>query len=201
MENTNSINGRIVLASKSPRRKELLKLLNIPFEVKTTEVDEGSFKHLKGEQRAEYLAQLKANALEKEIQPNDMIIACDTVVCIRDKTLGKPKDKLQAKQMLKSLSGHTHQVITGVCLKSRDKTVIFHANTQIVFKELSDKEINFYIENYKPFDKAGAYGIQEWIGAIGVVKIQGCYFNVVGLPLQLLHKKLAREFGLIIPKD
>ncbi len=201
MENTNSINWRIVLASKSPRRKELLKLLNIPFEVKTTEVDEGSFKHLKGEQRAEYLAQLKANALEKEIQPNDMIIACDTVVCIRDKTLGKPKDKLQAKQMLKSLSGHTHQVITGVCLKSRDKTVIFHANTQIVFKELSDKEINFYIENYKPFDKAGAYGIQEWIGAIGVVKIQGCYFNVVGLPLQLLCKKLASEFGFIIPKD
>lgn len=183
----------IILASKSPRRKELLELLDIPFSIEVREIEEIFSKDLELEKVAEYLAKLKASVYDS-VQKNQVVITADTVVLYKGKILGKPKNLSEAKKMLYSLSNSSHQVITGVCIKSSEKIISFSSSTTVHFKKLSEKEINYYVESYKPYDKAGSYGIQEWIGAIGITKIEGSYFNVVGLPVQELYKQLSEHF-------
>tara|TARA_B100000780_G_C21098777_1_gene443302 strand:+ start:857 stop:1435 length:579 start_codon:yes stop_codon:yes gene_type:complete len=182
----------IILASQSPRRKELLALLDLKFTIEIKAVDEVYPDNLNYTQVAEYLAKLKASAF-KNIENDQLIITADTVVVLEGRILGKPKDKTEAIRMLESLSSKSHQVITGVCLTSKDKQISFSSTTKVFFKKLSSLEIDYYIEHYKPYDKAGSYGIQEWIGAIGITKIEGSYFNVVGLPIQELNEQL-KEF-------
>jgi len=179
----------IILASQSPRRKELLALLDLEFTVEVKSVDEVYPANLNSTEVAGYLAKLKASAFTN-IKEEQVIITADTVVVLDNKILGKPKNEVEAKAMLLSLSNTEHKVITGVCLKSSTKTHTFSCTTNVFFKHLSNAEIDYYIENYKPYDKAGSYGIQEWIGAIGITKIEGSYFNVVGLPIQELREQL-----------
>ena len=183
----------IILASKSPRRKELLNLLDLNFKVVITEVNEVYPENLEVSKVPEYLANLKANGFNN-IHTDTIVITADTVVILDEQILGKPKNKTEALIMLQSLSNRNHKVMTGVCIKSKDKTISFSNTTKVFFKELTSSEINYYIENYKPFDKAGSYGIQEWIGAIGINKIEGSYFNVVGLPINQLYKNLKEYF-------
>jgi len=182
----------IILASQSPRRKELLGLLDLEFTIEVREVDEVFPDNLEVTEVAEYLAKLKASVFT-DISDEQLIITADTVVVLDDQILGKPKNKEEATSMLQSLSNRSHQVITGVCIKSIVKTISFSNTTKVYFKELTASEIDYYIENYKPYDKAGSYGIQEWIGAIGITKIEGSYFNVVGLPIQELNEILTLE--------
>lgn len=179
----------IILASQSPRRKELLSLLDLEFKVEVKSIDEVFPKDLKTSEVAEYLAMLKASAFTT-IEDKQVIITADTVVLLDDTILGKPNNIVEASKMLRSLSNRNHEVITGVCLKSAKKVISFSSSTKVYFKNLSNAEIDYYIENYKPYDKAGSYGIQEWIGAIGITKIEGSYFNVVGLPIQELNEQL-----------
>jgi len=184
---------KIILASQSPRRKDLMKELGLKFEVKTKEgIDESYPKTLKKEQIAVFLADHKAKSFEEEIHEDTIIITADTIVCINDEVLNKPKDYDEAVHMLDILSGHEHQVVTGVCIKSFSRTVTFSASTKVFFKHLTEEEIDYYIEKYKPYDKAGSYGIQEWIGYIGIEKIEGSYFNVMGLPVQKIYEELQK---------
>jgi len=185
-------NKKIILASKSPRRKELLEGLNVDFEIKVSDVEESFPSHLKNEEIAVYLAEKKANAMLSNLGIDTVIIAADTLVFLGDKILEKPKDEKAAFEMLNLLSGKKHQVISGVCVLTQNKKVCFYDITDVYFKELKEKEINFYIQKYKPFDKAGSYGIQEWIGFIGIEKISGSYFNVMGLPLFKLQEVLEK---------
>lgn len=182
----------IILASKSPRRQELLKKLEINFKIKTNPVEENYPSHLKNEEIALYLAELKAESFSKELKINDLVITADTIVCIENEVLGKPKNKQSAKEMLKKLSGNKHTVYTGVCLKTTKRTHSFWASTEVYFRPLKTEEIDYYLSNYEPYDKAGAYGIQEWIGYIGIEKIEGSYFNVMGLPTQKLYDELQK---------
>lgn len=179
----------ILLASNSPRRKELLAGLGIHFEVRVKEVNEDFPEHLQRAQVAEFLASHKADAYIANLQ-NEVLITADTIVCLGERILNKPADATEAFAMLRALSGTHHEVITGVCILTKNSKTIFHDATRVYFKKLSDEEINYYIEHYQPFDKAGAYGIQEWIGKIGIDKIEGSYFNVVGLPVQKLYTYL-----------
>ena len=179
----------IILASQSPRRKELLALLDLKFTVEVKTVDEVYPEDINCTEVAEYLAKLKSSAF-KDLEKDQLIITADTVVVLEGRILGKPKDKTEAIGMLESLSNKSHQVITGVCLKSKNKQQSFSSTTKVFFKELTSSEIEYYIENYQPYDKAGSYGIQEWIGAIGITKIEGSYFNVVGLPIKELNEQL-----------
>jgi len=181
---------KIILASKSPRRQLLLKGLDINFEIELKNVEEVFPQHLKREDIAIFLCELKASAFENDIDDKTIVISADTIVWINEKILNKPKDANDAKQILLQLSGNMHEVITGVCLKSSKKTKSFYALTTVYFKKLSNQEIDFYVENYKPFDKAGAYGAQEWIGYVAIDKIEGSYFNVMGLPTSMLYKEL-----------
>ncbi|WP_088322955.1 Maf-like protein [Polaribacter tangerinus] len=184
-------NYQIILASKSPRRQQFFKDLDIDFVVKLQEVEENYPDELKGKEITDYLAALKATAF-KNLKENDILITSDTIVWFENKALGKPKNALEAFTMLKSLSGKTHEVITSIAISSLNSTKIINDVTTVTFKELLDDEIHYYINNYKPFDKAGAYGIQEWIGFIGIEKIKGSYFNVVGLPTHKLYKALLK---------
>jgi len=184
-------NKHIILASQSPRRQELLKSLDINFEIEARPVDEVFPDHLKKEQVVIYLAELKAASFQKGIEENTIVITSDTIVCYQNEILGKPKDADDAFQMISKLSGGKHSVITGVNLLSKNKSKAFFSETIAHFDDLSNEEINYYIEEYKPYDKAGAYGIQEWIGKIGINKIEGCYFNVMGLPLHRLYQELS----------
>lgn len=189
----NNLNDyQIILASQSPRRHQMLRELGVSFEIKIREVDEIYPEGLRPEEVPLYLAELKSKAFEKDLESNQLVITADTIVCIDEWILGKPVDRADAINMLKALSGRSHQVISGVCLQSVEKKVSFSTITHVHFKVLSDEEINYYIENYKPFDKAGAYGIQEWIGFIGIDGIEGSYFNVVGLPIQRLYQELSK---------
>ena len=183
----------IVLASKSPRRQELLKSILSDFEVIVKEVEEIVPVDIQTRDAAKYLASLKASAYTQEINNGKTIITSDTIVLSDNKILGKPNDKQEAFEMLSSLSGKTHEVVTGVSIKSKDSETVFDELTKVTFKPLSEDEINYYIENYKPFDKAGAYGIQEWIGMIAVEKIEGCFYNVMGLPVSKVYKELSQE--------
>lgn len=182
----------LILASGSPRRQELLKSLGVPFEIRIKEIDEVYPKHLKKSEISDYLAQLKSNAFVEELTPKDLLITSDTIVWYHNMALGKPKSKDDAFQMLQKLSGKTHEVITSVCLKSLQKEDIFNCITKVTIKELSSEEIQFYIDNYNPMDKAGAYGIQDWIGQIGVTKIEGSYFNVMGFPIHKIYSQLLK---------
>lgn len=181
---------QIILASNSPRRKELLAHIIPNFIVKTKEVEEIYPHYVRKDTVAEYLAKLKASVFEGEIKEKEIIITADTIVLLDDTIFEKPKDKDDAIDILKQLSGKKHQVITGVCIKSTKKEVTFSHLTNVIFKELSLDEITFYVENFEPYDKAGAYAIQEWIGFIGVTKIEGDYNNIVGLPVQELFNQL-----------
>ena len=181
----------LILSSNSPRRKELLAGLDIPFEVRVIEdIDESYPDSLPTGEIAEYIAQKKAAAYE--VGNDEVLITADTIVVLDDQILGKPADAVEAKLMLRSLSGKTHHVITGVCLKSRDQQHHFSVISEVTFKTLAEGEISYYVENYKPFDKAGAYGIQEWIGYIGVTGLSGSYFNVMGLPVQRIYEELKK---------
>lgn len=182
---------RIILASNSPRRKELLEGLGVDYQVRTLSgVDESYPDTLHGEEIPLFIAQKKAQAYVDTISDDELIITADTIVWLDGVVLGKPEDAAQAKQMLTALSGKTHQVMTGVCITTKDKRREFVSITDVTFDTLSSDEIDYYVEKYKPFDKAGAYGIQEWIGFIGVKSISGSYFNVVGLPIQKLYREL-----------
>lgn len=184
---------KVVLASNSPRRKELLSGLGIRYEVKTLPGIEESYPDtLKGEEIPIYIACEKAEAYRNAMQPDELIITADTIVWLDGVVMGKPKDEEEARAMLHSLSGKTHQVITGVCLTGTEFQKSFTTVTDVTFADLTDEEINYYIERYRPMDKAGSYGIQEWIGFVGVEKIKGSYFNVMGLPVQRLYKELKK---------
>jgi len=182
---------KYILASQSPRRQQLLKELIPEFEVIPVDVDEIFPPQLKGEEIAIYLSELKAKAFDKNLICNDcLVITADTIVWQNGKVLPKPVDFKDAERILKALSGNTHEVITGVSFRTKEKLKTFSAVTKVYFKSLSLEEIHYYIDHYKPYDKAGAYGIQEWIGYIGIEKIEGSYFNVVGLPVQKLYTEL-----------
>lgn len=184
-----------ILASNSPRRKELLAGLDIPFEVKVLDGVDESFPHnLEAEKVSEYISVEKAAAYRDRIGDDDLLITADTVVILDGEIMGKPRDEHDAKQMLSRLSGHTHLVTTGVCLTTTHRQHHFSVSTKVTFKQLSESEINYYVEHYKPMDKAGAYGIQEWIGYIGVTGIEGSYFNVMGLPVQRIYQELSENF-------
>ena len=179
----------IILASKSPRRQQFFKDLDIDFTIQLKEVEEIYPPELKGIEITDFLADLKSQAF-KGLTEKDLLITSDTIVWLDQVALGKPKDAEDAFNMLRSLSGKKHQVITSISIKSKSFQKIINDVTTVSFKELSDDEINYYIKNYKPFDKAGAYGIQEWIGFIAIDNLEGSYFNVVGLPVHKLYKEL-----------
>lgn len=181
----------IVLASGSPRRQQFFKDLDLDFEIRLKEIEEIFPPELKREEITNYLAELKASAFDGEIKDNEILVTSDTLVWHNEKALGKPKDSQDAFEILKSLSNATHEVITSVCFKTSTKTEVIYEITKVTFNELSNEAIEYYIKNYKPFDKAGAYGIQEWIGFIGVRKIEGSYANVIGLPVDKVYQYLS----------
>ena len=185
-------NYTIILASQSPRRQELLHGLNIPFEVQEVDVEESYPSQLVGVDIPMYLAEKKANAYSPQMKDNTLLITADTIVWHEGCVFGKPTDKEDATRMLKSLSGKTHQVITGVCISTLSKRRTFHVISEVRFARLTPEEIEYYLQNFQPYDKAGAYGVQEWIGYIGVEYIEGSYFNVMGLPVQRLYTELKR---------
>ena len=187
-EKLNKIN--IILASGSPRRQQFFKEMDLHYSIRLKEIEEIYPEHLQAEEITNFLAKLKASAFENELEENDILVTSDTIVWLNGKALGKPKDYNDAFQMLKQLANQTHEVITSVCLKSIDKTDVFHCVTKVTFSNLSDEAIRYYLDNYKPFDKAGSYGIQDWIGLVGISKIEGSYTNVVGLPTEMLFQKL-----------
>ncbi|CAM1362239.1 Maf-like protein Fjoh_2955 [Tenacibaculum sediminilitoris] len=182
----------IILASNSPRRQELIKSLDIPFTIKTKEVEEIYPKELKHSEITDYLAILKSTPFKNDLKENELLITSDTIVWMHNKALGKPKNYKEAFQMLKELSNTKHKVITSICITNTSFQKTFNDTTIVSFKELLDDEIEYYINTYKPFDKAGAYGIQEWIGKIGIIKIEGSYFNVMGFPVHKLYKELSK---------
>ena len=185
---------KLLLASASPRRSQLLKDAGFDFTViGGKDIDESIPENLTGKDAAIYLANLKADAYSGEITAETILITADTIVCLNDTILGKPKNEKEAFEILQSLSGKEHKVITGVAVRSSDKQISFSAETCVQFKHLNADEINYYIKHYKPFDKAGAYGIQEWIGYIGISEIKGSYYNVMGLPVQAVYEAL-KEF-------
>ena len=187
------VNHKIILASNSPRRRELMSGLGIPFEVRVLpDIDESYPASLTAQETAEYIATKKAVAYKRQMSDNELIITADTVVIVDDEVLGKPSDAQEARQMLFKLSGRTHQVVTGVCLTTLQREVHFSVTTDVTFKELTEAEVDYYIKNYQPFDKAGSYGIQEWIGYIGCTGLRGSYYNVMGLPVQRIYTELLR---------
>ena len=182
---------KYVLASNSPRRKELLAGLGLDFEVRVIDgIDESYPASLPASQVAQFIAEKKALAYRASMAPDELIITADTVVIVGDDILGKPKDEADAVRMLREISGRTHQVTTGVCLTTATRQRSFSVTTDVTFKQLTDDEIRHYVTTYHPFDKAGAYGIQEWIGYIGVTGLNGSYYNVMGLPVQRIYTEL-----------
>ncbi|MDV7188256.1 Maf family nucleotide pyrophosphatase [Lutibacter sp. TH_r2] len=184
-------NYQIILASNSPRRQELLKGLDLDFTIETKDVNEDYNSDLKGKEITEYLAYKKAQAFG-ELTTNEVVITADTIVWFKNKALEKPKNTIEAIKMLQELSGNIHKVITSVSIKTSLKSKIFTTTTKVHFKKLSTQEIAYYVNNYKPFDKAGSYGIQEWFGYVAVEKIEGSYFNVMGLPVHKLYEELLK---------
>ena len=181
----------VILASASPRRQELLRGLGIEFEIDTrSNTDEKYDPELPKAQVAEFLSRLKSEGFHRPLTDNELLITADTVVCIDNQVLGKPKDRADAVQMLQSLSGRSHTVYTGVTLRTAARIRSFRVGSEVFFREITDEEINYYIDNYRPYDKAGAYGIQEWIGYATITRLKGSYFNVMGLPVQRLYDEL-----------
>lgn len=181
----------LILASGSPRRKELLRALGLEFQVVVREVDESFPTGMGPVELARHLARIKAEACS-DLAEKAIVITADTVVALKGQLLGKPADATEARRMLRDLSGHTNQVITGVCIRHREQEQVFHAATEVHFRELQQWEIDHYVEQFRPFDKAGAYGIQEWIGMVGISAIEGDYYNVVGLPVGMVWEALKR---------
>ena len=191
LENLNPY--QVVLASNSPRRKELMKRLGVPIKVRTLlGVDESYPDTLQGEDISRYISRKKAEAYRSSMAPHELLIAADTIVSVEGQVLGKPRDADDAKRMLHLLSGRIHQVITGVTVITQDRMETIAVTTHVKFAALTDEEINFYVDNYLPFDKAGAYGIQEWIGLVAVEELRGSFFNVMGLPVQRLYNLLKK---------
>ena len=185
------ITYKIILASNSPRRKELLAGIDIPFEVRVIDgIDESYPDTLPTKDIAEYISKKKSVAYRQTMASDELVITADTIVVLGLQVMGKPKDANEACSMLRQLSGQTHQVITGVTLTTTERQISFSVETDVTFKVLSDEEIEYYVSHYRPFDKAGAYGIQEWIGHIGVTGMSGSYFNVMGLPVQRIYEAL-----------
>ncbi len=180
----------IILASGSPRRQEFFNGLGIDFEIRLKPIVEDFPDHLKRQEITNYLAELKSVPFNTELQDNDILITSDTIVWHQDEALGKPKDDKQAFEMIQSMSGKTHEVMTSICFTTKKSQKTVYDITKVTFKEFTDEEIWYYIENFNPLDKAGAYGIQEWIGQIGVTKLEGSYFNVMGLPVHLVYQTL-----------
>lgn len=185
-------NYKLILASASPRRQQLMKDAGFTFEVRLKNVEEKYPQELHLENVPEYLSKVKASAFREELKADEVLITADTVVCIHDRILGKPADRKEAISMLRKLSGNRHLVVTGVSVTTRTEQLSFSSRTDVFFKHLSNEEIIFYVDTYKPFDKAGAYGIQEWIGYIGIERIEGSFYNVMGLPIQKLYETLRK---------
>lgn len=185
-------NHRIILASGSPRRQQFLKELDVDFEIQLKDIEEIYPEHLQAEEITNFLAKLKASAFALNLDDKDVLITSDTIVWLNNKALGKPKDYEEAFEMLTEMSGTTHKVITSVCLKTTNKEIVFYDETSVTFTKLSSDEIKYYLNNYQPFDKAGSYGIQEWIGLVAIEKIEGSYANVVGLPTHRLYEELMK---------
>ena len=180
---------KIILASQSPRRKQLMEAAELEFEIIVADVDETNPPGMSGELVPEFLARKKASAIEEKVH-DALIIAADTVVLLDHEILGKPTDEANAKEILGKLSGRKHEVVTGVCMRKGDKEICFSTITEVYFRELTSEQIAHFVAKYKPYDKAGAYAIQEWIGMIGIEKINGDYYNVMGLPIGEVVKKL-----------
>jgi len=185
------MNKKIILASKSPRRQELLRLMDLDFRIVLKDVDESYPDGLSPEEIAVYIAKKKAEAFD-ELVTDEVVLTADTIVSIGDKILGKPENEEHAVEMLNLLSGSTHQVITGVCLFYKQEYHSFYDVSDVTFRQMSEEEIRHYVSKYKPMDKAGSYGIQEWVGVTGIVKINGSYTNVVGLPTEKLYQALVK---------
>ena len=185
-------NYKLILASASPRRQQLMKDAGFTFEVRLKNVEEKYPQELHLENVPEYLSKVKASAFREELKADEVLITADTVGCIHDRVLGKPADRKEAISMLQKLSGNRHLVVTGVSVTTRTEQLSFSSRTDVFFKHLSNEEIEFYVDTYKPFDKAGAYGIQEWIGYIGIERIEGSFYNVMGLPIQKLYETLRK---------
>lgn len=184
---------KVILASNSPRRKELLAGLGVEYEVRTLpDVDESYPKTLQGAEIPLFIAKEKADAYQAMIQSDELMITADTIVWLDGKVLGKPKDREDALQMLRDMSGRTHEVFTGVCITTTEWQRSFTTQTEVRFSKLSEEEIIYYVDKYQPMDKAGAYGVQEWIGFIGVENISGSYYNIMGLPVQRLYRELLK---------
>ena len=189
---------KLILASNSPRRRELLGGLGFDFEVRVLpDIDESYPTELQGDEIPLYISRKKADAYASSLQRDELLITADTIVWLDGQVLEKPKNEADACRMLRALSGKTHQVFTGVCLTTTEKQVSFCACSDVTFSTLTDSEIKHYVQHYRPLDKAGAYGIQEWIGYIGVERIEGSFFNVVGLPVQQLYRNLKQHFNFI----
>lgn len=186
-----NLNGyKLILASQSPRRHELLKGLGFDFEIRTNRVDESFSPNLKAAAIPEFLAKKKADALRKELADHELLITSDTVVWLGDKVFNKPQSEAEAVEMLTALSGKKHEVITAVCLSTIEAQVVFSDTTKVTFAELEEAEMHWYVSRFHPFDKAGGYGIQEWIGYIAIERIEGSFYNVMGLPTQKLYSQL-----------
>ncbi|UOQ70990.1 Maf family nucleotide pyrophosphatase [Hymenobacter cellulosilyticus] len=184
---------RLVLASNSPRRRQLLTDLGLPYEVRLQEVDESFPAHLKRAEVAEFLAAHKADAYRAGLAPDEVVLTADTIVCLDDDVLNKPADEAEARAMLTRLQGRAHDVYTGVCLLTgQGQRVVFSDQTRVYFRSLTPAEIEFYVRNYQPLDKAGAYGAQDWIGMVAVTKLEGSYFNVMGLPVHRVWEELEK---------
>ena len=190
---------KLILASSSPRRQQLMQEAGFEFEVRLREVPEVYPDTLPVEQVPEYLARLKASAFNGDLQEDELLITADTIVSIHGKVVGKPRDRQQAVAMLRELSGNKHTVISGLCLTTVREQKSCSVCTDVFFRELTEKEIVYYVDRYKPFDKAGAYGIEEWIGYVGIERIDGSFYNVMGLPVQTLCRQL-KEFGVEVCK-
>lgn len=192
--------NRLVLASNSPRRKDLLRGLGIDFEVRLIrDIDESYPEDMPASEVAVHISKAKAAAYLDEMAENEVVLTADTVVICDGQILGKPQDAADARRMLRLLSGKSHEVVTGVTLSALQWQRSFAVTTVVWFKELSNEEIDFYVDSYRPFDKAGAYGIQEWIGYVGVQRIEGSYFNVMGLPVQRIYEELKGSFDFLHP--
>ncbi len=184
-------NYKVLLASNSPRRKELLQGIDIDFEIKVLpDIDESYPATLPVEEVAEFIAEKKASSYTNNLKEDELLITADSVVILDGAIFGKPNNKEEANAMLTALSGKAHRVISGVCLATLEKQISFSVTSEVLFSELSNEEIEYYINRYSPFDKAGSYGIQEWIGYIGVEHLSGSYFNIMGLPIQRLYREL-----------
>ena len=192
----------LLLGSKSPRRQELLKALGLHYSLVEFDVDEIYPPHLQGAEIARFLCELKADAYNAVLLPKDSIlVTADTIVWLNGKYIGKPSGREDAVEMLMQLSGKQHSVFSGICLKSSTRKTVFHAHTLVNFRELKAEEIDYYVDHYKPFDKAGSYGIQDWIGYIGITGIEGCYYNVMGFPVQMFYEELEKFIASLQSED